>query len=224
MKCLKIKNGVIDQIILNEACSSGCGSFLESFAKSLHMDVKDFAQRGIVSKNPVDLGSRCTVFMNSRVKQAQKEGASVADISAGLAYSVVKNALFKVIKLRDVSDLGDHVVVQGGTFYNDLVLRSFEKLIGRNVTRPDIAGLMGAFGCALISKERYRGQRSNILNINQLNGIKVESSVTRCKGCSNKCLLTINKFSESEIFVSGNRCEVGEAIYSHKKIKQEKNL
>lgn len=221
MKCLKIKNGVIDQIILNEACSSGCGSFLESFAKSLHMDVKDFAQRGIVSKNPVDLGSRCTVFMNSRVKQAQKEGASVADISAGLAYSVVKNALFKVIKLRDVSDLGDHVVVQGGTFYNDLVLRSFEKLIGRNVTRPDIAGLMGAFGCALISKERYRGQRSNILNINQLNGIKVESSVTRCKGCSNKCLLTINKFSESEIFVSGNRCEVGEAIYSHKKIKQE---
>lgn len=154
MKCLKIKNGVIDQIILNEACSSGCGSFLESFAKSLHMDVIDFAKEGTKSRSPVDLGSRCTVFMNSRVKQAQKEGATVADISAGLAYSVVKNALFKVVKLRDVDDLGKNVVVQGGTFYNDLVLRAFENLTGRDVTRPDIAGLMGAFGCALISKEQ----------------------------------------------------------------------
>lgn len=222
MKCLKIKNGVIDQIILNEACSSGCGSFLESFAKSLHMNVKDFAKTGTMSQKPVDLGSRCTVFMNSRVKQAQKEGVSVSDISAGLAYSVVKNALFKVIKLRDVADLDDHVVVQGGTFYNDLVLRAFEKLIGRDVTRPNISGLMGAFGCALISRERYGGQRSNILNISQLNDITIESSVTRCKGCSNHCLLTINKFSEAEIFVSGNRCEVGEALYTHKSIKKDK--
>lgn len=222
MKCLKIKDGVIDQIILNEACSSGCGSFLESFSKSLHMDIVDFSKVGVESENPVDLGSRCTVFMNSRVKQAQKEGATVADISAGLAYSVVKNALFKVIKLRDVEELGKNVVVQGGTFYNDLVLRSFEILTGREVTRPDIAGLMGAFGCALISREKYRGIRSNILNIDQLNDITVESSVTRCKGCSNKCLLTINKFSEAEIFVSGNRCEVGEAIYTHKKIQKDK--
>ena len=222
MKCLKIKDGVIDQIILNEACSSGCGSFLESFSKSLHMDIVDFSKVGIGATNPVDLGSRCTVFMNSRVKQAQKEGSTVADISAGLAYSVVKNALFKVIKLRDVEELGENVVVQGGTFYNDLVLRSFEILTGREVTRPDIAGLMGAFGCALIAKEKYRGIRSNILSLDQLNDITVESSVTRCKGCSNKCLLTINKFSESEIFVSGNRCEVGEAIYTHKKIEKDK--
>ena len=224
MKCLKIKDGVIDQIILNEACSSGCGSFLESFAKSLHMDVIDFSKEGIYAESPVDLGSRCTVFMNSRVKQAQKEGATVSDISSGLAYSVVKNALFKVIKLRDVEDLGDNVVVQGGTFYNDLVLRSFEILTGRNVIRPNIAGLMGAFGCALISRENYKGARSNILNLTQLNDISIESSVTRCKGCSNKCLLTINKFSESEIFVSGNRCEVGEAIYTHSKVKKDKDI
>ncbi|WAW15727.1 2-hydroxyacyl-CoA dehydratase [Peptostreptococcus equinus] len=218
MKCLKIKNGVIDQIILNEACSSGCGSFIESFAKSLHMDIKDFAKVGIDSENPVDLGSRCTVFMNSRVKQAQKEGATVADISAGLAFSVVKNALFKVVKLRDISELGEHVVVQGGTFYNELVLRAFEILADKEVTRPDIAGLMGAFGCALISKEKYKGIKTNTISLEQLNDIKVESSVARCKGCSNKCLLTINKFSESEIFVSGNRCEVGEAIYTKKEI------
>ena len=221
MKCLKIKNGVIDQIILNEACSSGCGSFLESFAKSLHMDVIDFSKEGVYAKNPVDLGSRCTVFMNSRVKQAQKEGATVSDISSGLAYSVVKNALFKVIKLRDVEELGENVVVQGGTFYNDLVLRSFEILTEREVTRPNIAGLMGAFGCALISKENYNENKSSILNEEELS---VESSVTRCKGCSNKCLLTINKFSETEIFVSGNRCEVGEAIYTHSKVKRDKDV
>nr|WP_314277991.1 acyl-CoA dehydratase activase-related protein [uncultured Peptostreptococcus sp.] len=220
MKCLKIKDGVIDQIILNEACSSGCGSFLESFSKSLHMDIVDFSKAGIGATSPVDLGSRCTVFMNSRVKQAQKEGASLGDISAGLAYSVVKNALFKVIKLRDIEELGENVVVQGGTFYNDLVLRSFEILTTRNVTRPDIAGLMGAFGCALIAREKYRGIRSNIINLDQLNDISIESSVRRCTGCSNKCLLTINKFTESDIFVSGNRCEVGEALYSHKKIEK----
>lgn len=224
MKCLKIKNGVIDQIILNEACSSGCGSFLESFAKSLHMDVIDFSKEGVYAKNPVDLGSRCTVFMNSRVKQAQKEGATVSDISSGLAYSVVKNALFKVIKLRDVEELGENVVVQGGTFYNDLVLRSFEILTEREVTRPNIAGLMGAFGCALISKENYNENKSSILNEQELSDISMESSVTRCKGCSNKCLLTINKFSETEIFVSGNRCEVGEAIYTHSKVKRDKDV
>lgn len=223
MKCLKVKNGVIDQIILNEACSSGCGSFLESFANSLEMNIVDFAETGVYAEKPVDLGSRCTVFMNSRVKQAQKEGATVSDISSGLAYSVIKNALFKVVKLRDISELGDNVVVQGGTFYNDLVLRAFEILSGKEVVRPDIAGLMGAFGCALISREKYEGIRSNILSINQLNDIEIKSSVTRCTGCSNKCLLTINKFSETETFVSGNRCEVGEAIYTNKKIDKKKD-
>lgn len=224
MKCLKIKNGVIDQIILNEACSSGCGSFLESFAKSLQLDVIDFAKCGIESRKPVDLGSRCTVFMNSRVKQAQKEGATVSDISAGLAYSVVKNALFKVIKLRDINELGANVVVQGGTFYNDLVLRAFEQLSNKHVVRPDISGLMGAFGCALISKETFIGQKSSILDNKQLSDISIDSSVTRCKGCSNRCLLTINKFSTGEIFVSGNRCEVGEAIYTKTKIERNKEI
>lgn len=214
MKCLKIKNGVIDSIILNEACSSGCGSFLETFAKSLHMSIEDFAKEGTFSQKPVDLGSRCTVFMNSRVKQAQKEGASVADISAGLSYSVIKNALFKVIKIRDLNELGKNIVVQGGTFYNDLVLRSFEKLIGRNVTRPDISGIMGAFGAALISKSRYtNNHQTQLLKLNELENIQINSTVKRCSGCSNKCLLTINQFSESEIFVSGNRCENGAALY-----------
>lgn len=155
MKCLKIKNGTIDSILLNEACSSGCGSFIETFAKSLNMKIQDFAKEAIKAKSPVDLGSRCTVFMNSRVKQSQKEGAEISDISAGLSYSVIKNALFKVIKLRDEKDIGDKVIVQGGTFYNDAVLRSFELVSGRKAIRPDIAGLMGAFGCAIISKERY---------------------------------------------------------------------
>ena len=155
MKCIKIKDGVIDSIVLNEACSAGCGSFLETFAKSLDMNIKDFAQKALLSKRPVDLGSKCTVFMNSRVKQAQKEGADVSDISAGLSYSVVKNALFKVIKVRNPKELGEKIVVQGGTFYNNAVLRSFELLSGREVIRPDIAGIMGAFGAALIAKERY---------------------------------------------------------------------
>lgn len=222
MKCLKIKNGVIDQIILNEACSSGCGSFLESFAKSLNIDVKEFADEGLFSRNPVDLGSRCTVFMNSRVKQAQKEGATVSDISAGLAYSVIKNALFKVVKLRDVSELGKNVVVQGGTFYNNLVLRAFEQLTGVDVIRPSISGLMGAFGCALISKQDYIGEESTIIGYDQLDEISVESSVQRCKGCSNKCLLTIHRFSNSDTFVSGNRCEVGEAIYTNTRVTKKK--
>ena len=165
MKCLRIKNGVIDSILLNEACSSGCGSFIETFGKSLNMKVEDFAKEAIKSKSPVDLGSRCTVFMNSRVKQAQKEGAEIADISAGLSYSVIKNALFKVIKIRDEKEMGEKIIVQGGTFYNDAVLRSFELISGREAVRPDIAGLMGAFGAALISKERYvEGEKSTILS------------------------------------------------------------
>lgn len=218
MKCLKIKNGVIDSIILNEACSSGCGSFLETFADSLSMGIEDFAKEGIYSKNPVDLGSRCTVFMNSKVKQAQKEGASVGDISAGLSYSVIKNALFKVIKIRNTEEIGKNIVVQGGTFYNDLVLRSFEKLINQNVVRPNISGIMGAFGAALISREKYNeGYQTDILNKSELDEVNLDVDVTRCKGCSNNCLLTINKFSDDEIFVSGNRCEKGEILHGAKK-------
>ena len=222
MKCLEIKNGVIDSIILNEACSSGCGSFLETFAKSLHMSIEDFAHVGIFAKNPVDLGSRCTVFMNSKVKQAQKEGATLADISAGLSYSVIKNALFKVIKIRDFSKLGNNIVVQGGTFYNDLVLRAFEKLTGREVIRPNISGLMGAFGCALIAKDRVNeNYKCKLLNIYELNNIKLETTGKRCSGCSNKCLLTINKFAENEIFISGNRCENGAFLNGDKSIKKQ---
>ena len=218
MKCLKIKNGVIDSIVLNEACSSGCGSFLETFATSLSMDIKEFSHIGIYSKSPVDLGSRCTVFMNSRVKQAQKEGANVSDISSGLSYSVIKNALFKVIKIRDLNDLGDNIVVQGGTFYNDLVLRSFEKLTKKEVIRPSIAGIMGAFGAALISLEKYsKGYKTTLLKQDELNSINLDVEVSRCSGCSNNCLLTINKFSENEIFISGNRCEKGEMIYNKEK-------
>ncbi|MCC3866954.1 2-hydroxyacyl-CoA dehydratase [Terrisporobacter mayombei] len=223
MKCLEIKNGVIDSIILNEACSSGCGSFLETFAKSLSMSIEDFARVGINSKNPVDLGSRCTVFMNSKVKQAQKEGATVADISAGLSYSVIKNALFKVIKIRDFSRLGNNIVVQGGTFYNDLVLRAFEKLTGREVVRPNIAGLMGAFGCALIAKSHYEeGYESQLLDYDGLNNVKLDTTVKRCNGCSNKCLLTINKFSEGGVFISGNRCENGAFLNGDKSVKKYK--
>ena len=155
MKCIKIKNQTVDSVQLNEACSSGCGSFIETFAKSLNYSVEDFAHEALFARNPIDLGTRCTVFMNSKVKQAQKEGAEVADISAGLAYSVIKNALFKVIKVSDASELGKHIVVQGGTFYNNAVLRSFEKIAGCEAIRPDIAGIMGAFGAALIARERY---------------------------------------------------------------------
>ena len=210
MKCIKIKGGVIDSIVLNEACSAGCGSFLETFAKSLSMDIKDFAEKALLSKRPVDLGSKCTVFMNSRVKQAQKEGADVSDISAGLSYSVVKNALFKVIKVRNPKELGEKIVVQGGTFYNNAVLRSFELLSEREVIRPDIAGIMGSFGAALIAKERYEeGHITKLLNKEELETFNVNSSMARCKICSNNCLLTINKFSNGERHVSGNRCERG---------------
>lgn len=210
MKCLKIRDGVIESILLNEACSSGCGSFLDTFANSLNMSIKDFASEALVSQKPVDLGSRCTVFMNSRVKQAQKEGASVGDISAGLSYSVIKNALFKVIKVRSPKELGEKIVVQGGTFYNDAVLRSFEILSEREAIRPDIAGIMGAFGAALISRERYKeGYRTNLLDESHLNEFNIDTSISRCRLCSNNCLLTINKFGNGERFISGNRCERG---------------
>ncbi|HOM02468.1 MAG TPA: acyl-CoA dehydratase activase-related protein [Acetivibrio sp.] len=213
MKCLKVKNGVIDSIMLNEACSSGCGSFIETFAHSLNMDVKDFANEALLAKNPVDLGSRCTVFMNSRVKQAQKEGASVGDISAGLSYSVIKNALQKVIKIRDPKQLGEKVIVQGGTFYNDAVLRSFELIAGKEAVRPDIAGLMGAYGVALIAKERYEdGHESTILKADELDNFNIEVSMRRCGLCGNNCLLTINTFAGGKEFISGNRCERGAGV------------
>ncbi|NLL18925.1 MAG: 2-hydroxyacyl-CoA dehydratase [Clostridia bacterium] len=210
MKCLKIKDGTIDSILLNEACSSGCGSFLDTFAKSLNLTIQEFVQEALTAEMPVDLGSRCTVFMNSRVKQAQKEGASVGEISAGLSYSVIKNALFKVIKVKDTAELGEKIVVQGGTFYNDAVLRCFEALSGREVIRPDIAGIMGAFGAALIARERYlQGQTSALLDQEQLDNFQFETHISRCKFCSNRCLLTINNFGDGEQYISGNRCEKG---------------
>jgi predicted CoA-substrate-specific enzyme activase len=208
MKCLRIKNGVIDSILLNEACSSGCGSFIETFASSLNMNVSEFSQAALKAEKPVDLGSRCTVFMNSRVKQAQKEGATVGDISAGLSYSVIKNALLKVIKIRDPKDMGEKIIVQGGTFYNDAVLRAFEFVSEREAVRPDIAGLMGAFGAALISLERYEeGSESSLLSLSEIDNFKVEAGMRRCGLCGNNCLLTINKFSDTKEFISGNRCE-----------------
>ena len=210
MKCIKIKNGAIDQIILNEACSAGCGSFLENFADTLGYNVRDFSKKALFAKGPVDLGSRCTVFMNSRVKQVQKEGASIADISAGLAYSVVLNALFKVVKMKTTEDLGEKIVVQGGTFLNDAVLRAFENLIGKEVVRPDLAGLMGAYGSALIAKERWEeGKKSSILPLGKLYDFKVNISHTRCKLCHMNCPLTINRFPDKRVFITGNRCERG---------------
>ena len=218
MKCLRLRNGAIDSMLLNEACSAGCGSFIEAFAKSLSMEISEFATRALESKEPVDLGSRCTVFMNSRVKQAQKEGANVSDISAGLAYSVIKNALQKVIKITDPSQLGTSIVVQGGTFYNEAVLRAFELIGEREAVRPDIAGIMGAFGAALIAKEKYASQgspddqgyeASDLLTKDQLLAQNVEIMHMRCQACSNLCLLTISKFSDTRRFVSGNRCERG---------------
>ena len=209
MKCIKIKNQTVDSVQLNEACSSGCGSFIETFAKSLNYEVADFAQVALFAKNPIDLGSRCTVFMNSKVKQAQKEGATVADISAGLAYSVIKNALYKVIKVSDPKDLGSHIVVQGGTFYNNAVLRSFESILGCDAIRPDIAGIMGAFGAALIAREHYTGEESTMLGIDGINELTFDSTMTRCKRCTNNCMLTINKFTGGRQFISGNRCERG---------------
>ena len=210
MKCIKIKDQAVDSVQLNEACSSGCGSFIETFAKSLNYSVQDFAKAALFAQNPIDLGTRCTVFMNSKVKQAQKEGASVADISAGLAYSVIKNALYKVIKVSDASELGQHIVVQGGTFYNDAVLRAFEKIAECEAIRPDIAGIMGAFGAALIARERYdKSKVSSMLPIEKINTLEYRTTMANCKGCTNNCRLTINKFSGGRQFISGNRCERG---------------
>jgi len=207
MKYIKLKNGAVDTILLNEACSSGCGSFIENFANSLGYNAEDFANKALFATNPVDLGTRCTVFMNSNVKQAQKEGATVADISAGLAYSVIKNALFKVIKLSNSKELGQHIVVQGGTFYNKAVLRAFEKIAGVNAICPDIAGIMGAFGAALIAKERYHGQKTSMLSLEDVTNLSYKSSTARCGKCSNNCMLTVITCSDGRRHITGNRCE-----------------
>ena len=207
MKCIKLKNGSVDTIMLNEACSSGCGSFIENFANSMGYSAEEFAEKALFAKNPIDLGTRCTVFMNSNVKQAQKEGASIEDISAGLACSVIKNALYKVIKLADPSELGSHIVVQGGTFYNKAVLRAFEKISGTNATCPDISGIMGAFGAALIARERYTGQKTKMLSLSEIKNLIYKTKTARCSGCSNRCMLTINTFSGGRKYITGNRCE-----------------
>ena len=219
MKYIKMKGDVIDNIMINEACSSGCGSFIETFAKSLNLTISEFVEEALKSRKPVDLGSRCTVFMNSKIKQAQKEGYEVGDISAGLSYSVIKNAIQKVMKVRDVSTLGDHIVVQGGTFYNDAVLRAFELIVGKDVIRPDIAGLMGAYGVALLAEEQYEANfdmeyHSTILKTEELDNLDIKVTHTRCNGCENHCLLTINKVSNGKRYVSGNRCEKGAGIVS----------
>ena len=209
MKCIKLKNGTVDSIMLNEACSSGCGSFIENFATSLGYTAEGFAKEALFAKAPVDLGTRCTVFMNSNVKQAQKEGASVSDISAGLTYSVIKNALYKVIKLASAEELGSHIVVQGGTFYNQAVLRAFEKIAGVDTTCPDISGLMGAFGAALVARSHYEGTDSTMLSLDEILRLSYKTSTVRCGGCSNNCMLTINKFNGGRRHISGNRCEKG---------------
>jgi len=216
MKCIRIKNHTVDSVQLNEACSSGCGSFIETFAHSLNYTVEEFAKAALFAKHPIDLGTRCTVFMNSKVKQAQKEGADVSDISAGLAYSVIKNALFKVIKVSDASALGRNIVVQGGTFYNDAVLRSLEKVAGCEVIRPDIAGIMGAFGAALIARERFlelskqgKSTETTMLSIDEIHDLEFTTTMSKCKGCTNNCRLTINRFTGGRRFISGNRCERG---------------
>ena len=208
MKCFKIDHGAISDIFLNEACSSGCGSFLQTFAQALGRDIKDFAQLGLFAKRPVDLGSRCTVFMNSSVKQAQKDGATIENISAGLSISVVKNAIYKVIRAASPEELGRNIVVQGGTFYNEAVLRAFEKEMGVEVVRPDIAGLMGAYGAALYGKGRARAdQVSTVLDREALAGFRQETESRQCGLCGNNCQLTVNTFADGATFISGNRCD-----------------
>lgn len=213
MKYIKIKDGAVDSIMLNEACSSGCGSFIETLAKSLNMSVSDFVSLAVESKHPVDLGSRCTVFMNSKIKQTQKEGRPLGDIFAGLSYSVIKNAIQKVMKIRDISSLGSKIVVQWGTFLNGAVLKAFENITGKEVVRPDIAGLMGAYGVALIALNNFNLYEdkdivSSMLNEDDINNLKIKTTHTRCKGCENHCSLTINMFNKKS-FISGNRCERG---------------
>ena len=208
MKCFFVKDGSIGNITLNEACSAGCGSFIQNFAQGLNMTVGDFAKKALNSSAPVDLGTRCTVFMNSKVKQAQKEGASVNDISAGIALSVIKNALFKVMQLKNVEDLGENIVVQGGTFYNDAVLRSIEEILHKNVIRPDIAGLMGAYGAAILAKENCAGD-SKLLTADELENFSVVTKSYRCGRCGNNCLITMQKFPDGGKYFTGNRCERG---------------
>ena len=205
MKCFKIRNGAVDSIMLNEACSSGCGSFIETFAKALGYNIADFSKLGLLARHPVNLGSRCTVFMNSSVKQAQKDGASVEDISAGLSISIVKNAVYKVIRAANADDLGKHIVVQGGTFHNDAVLRAFELELGRNVTRPTIAGIMGAFGAALAARDLHL-DKSAILTAEDLKTFSHTARPVTCNLCTNHCSLTVNTFDGGRRFISGNRC------------------
>ena len=205
MKCFKIRNGAVDSIMLNEACSSGCGSFIETFAKALGYDIAEFARLGLFTQKPVNLGSRCTVFMNSSVKQAQKDGASVEDISAGLSISIVKNAIYKVIRAASADDLGRHIVVQGGTFHNDAVLRAFEQELDREVTRPIIAGIMGAFGAALAARD-LRLDKSALLDAKSLEGFTHTARPVTCNLCTNHCSLTVNSFDGGRRFISGNRC------------------
>jgi len=210
MKCIRARNGVIESILLNEACSSGCGSFIENAAHTLNISIENYAHEALYALHPVDLGSRCTVFMNSRIKQAQKEGATVGDISAGLSYSVIKNALFKVIKFRNQNELGQRILVQGGTFYNDAVLRCFERIADKEVIRPDIAGLMGAYGAALLSKERCtEGYVSTLISRENLMQFSSKTNTLKCGHCTNRCQLTHTKFSSSISYISGNRCERG---------------
>ena len=211
IKCFKIKNGAIDSIMLNEACSSGCGSFIQTFARAMGMEIDKFSICGLYAKHPVELGSRCTVFMNSAVKQAQKEGATVEDISAGLSSSIVKNAIYKVIRASDPDELGDNIVVQGGTFLNDAVLRSFEKETGKKVIRPGIAGLMGAFGAALYAKENTVGE-STTISAEQVKGFSYTSKSTNCHGCTSNCNVNIITFADGSRYISGNKCEKGAGL------------
>ena len=218
IKCFKIKNHSIDSIMLNEACSSGCGSFIQTFAMALGYDIAEFSQLGLFAEHPVDLGSRCTVFMNSSVKQAQKDGATVEDISAGLSMSIIKNAIYKVIRAKSPDELGKNIVVQGGTFLNDAVLRSFEKEMGRNVIRPAISGLMGAFGCALYARERASAEGSKLISKEELEGFSYTSRSAQCGGCTAHCQLNIISFGKGRRFISGNRCEKGGGVKVTNKI------
>ncbi|WP_415341208.1 acyl-CoA dehydratase activase-related protein [Clostridium perfringens] len=234
IKCFKIKDGIVANIMLNEACSSGCGSFIESFANQMGYDVETFSKLGLFAKHGADLGSRCTVFMNSSVKQAQKEGATVEDLSAGLSVSVVKNALYKVIRAKNLDELGKNIIVQGGTMYNDAILRAFEKELGMNVIRPSISGLMGAYGCALYAK-RKNLKESKIISKEDLESFTHKSKIAKCGLCTNRCNLTINIFNDGEKYISGNRCEKptgnkkSESIpnmyqYKYKKLREYESL
>lgn len=227
MKCCRVKDGYIEDITLNEACSSGCGSFLDTFATGLSIPIEEFAKIGLTAPLPIDLGSRCTVFMNSKVKQAQKEGATVPDIAAGLAYSVIKNTLYKVMKVKDPKELGDHIVVQGGTFYNEAVLRAFELLLGVEVIRPDTAGLMGAYGMALFAQEHAQEEgkmTSSLVDLEGLRSLRVETTMRNCGLCSNNCMLTINAFSDGRTYVTGNRCDRGAGKMIQEKHKPVPNM